>query len=326
MKSSLTIVVFLTLFLLLSNKGVALDCLDLRILPLYQVNSLVFEGMIAHADPGSGTGRRERFFSFLAPSAAKEEIELRVNSASMALTLDENGAFAATFPRLLTKGKVELYDVVKKRTFYQREFSVPASPSYLVISDIDDTIMISDVPHKLRLVLKTLFRSVKGRKPVPGTPELYKALNVPRGKAGPPLFIYLSASPSTLARFLTAFIQRNKFPEGILCLKRSLQTEGLKPREHKIKWLNRLSSLYPGLPILLFGDAGETDPEIYADFLETSTVKCSGVIIRLLSPGYDEARLNPIQERLKKKTIPFFLWHQDDDLKKALERIGLITP
>ena len=325
MRFGFTIMFVFFLPLIFSTKSHGLDCPDLRIIPVFHANQLVIEGIVSTGEPNPGTGRRNRIKGFLSKPAGGATLELRVFGASQTINTDDQGLFVATISRLIPEGKVILFDPAEKQIIAQKEFSFPSSPSYLLISDIDDTIMISEISKKVRLVLRAIFRKVEDRKVVPGTPELYRDLASSASKIGYPLVFYLSASPSTLSRFLEAFISTKKFPQGTLCLKRSLQTEGFLPREHKIKWLKKISSLNPGLPMLCFGDSGESDPEIYAEFFESGISKSSGVVIRLLeNEKVDNQRWKDIETRLKKIGIPFYPWITPDELRLKLKTAGIL--
>lgn len=103
-----------------------------------------------------------------------------------------------------------------------------------------------------------------------------------------------------------------------------MQAEGLKSREHKLKWLKRLSGLYPGLPLLLLGDSGEQDPEIYAEFLESTDHPSLGVVIRSLDRNLTDSRWITVLERLTKRSTRFFLWHTIETLREQLKKAGLL--
>ena len=325
MKSSWMIGCFFLFGLVWGARGYALDCLDLRIFPLFQKGQIALEGMVVKGKPTKGVGRRNRIVSFFTGEAASLSIEIRINQASMSVRLDEKGTFNATYPELLASGIVELYDPAVQKVFARRDFAFPASAPFLMVSDIDDTVMISDVTHKVRLVLKTIFRSVKGRKPVPGTPGLYADLMEKHGYGtGQPLLLFLSSSPSTLARFLEAFLKEHAFPGGILCLKRSLTAEGFKSNDHKHSWLKKLAEMYPGLPMLLLGDSGESDPEIYTEFLEKKIASAPGVIIHQVDESEPPERLQEIRLRLKRLGVPFFIWTDAAKLRQELRENRLL--
>ena len=89
-----------------------------------------------------------------------------------------------------------------------------------LISDIDDTILISEVTQKRRLLANTFLKNAKQRQAVPGMASLYTRLMAQNAEpASAPLF-YLSASPRQLQDAISEFLGHNAFPPGVLLTKR----------------------------------------------------------------------------------------------------------
>ena len=302
-----------------------LDCTDMRVLPRYAENALMIEGVITTLNPTSGMGKRDRLKNFLADRAVAIGISLEIGGQTLVATTTAEGILTATATPLIPQGRVTLKDPRSGRVFSRREFVFPLKPTYLLISDVDDTILESNVAHKVRLVLKTLFRSVRNRQPVAGTPELYRSL-VPTSPPHPgPLIFYLSASPSALEKFLEKFLERNRFPQGILCLKDSFQKDGFSSRDYKERWLKRLKSLYPDLPWLLFGDSGELDPEIYLDILEAENVTAKAVIIHeVAGKKRTPQEWKRLHERAAARGTPLILWKDLPTLQREMAGHGLV--
>ena len=102
------------------------------------------------------------------------------------------------------------------------EMLIPLSTTeYGVISDIDDTILHTGVASMLkwRLILNTLFKNVRKRASIEGTPELYQKLHKGvSGKAANPIF-YVSNSPWNLYNYLETFVRNHLFPRGPILLR-----------------------------------------------------------------------------------------------------------
>ena len=127
-----------------------------------------------------------------------------------------------------------------------------SAASTLVISDIDDTIKISHVKNYVDIVLNSYDTDM----PFKGMPQLYRFLK--KELAGP-TFSYVSNAPSWLMSLShSIFISRNFFPSGRILLKGKYPTA-----THKINSIKELiKSNHPNRLILL-GDNGELDSEIY---------------------------------------------------------------
>lgn len=87
------------------------------------------------------------------------------------------------------------------------------------ITDIDDTILATGMTEGLKAVQRTLLRDAYGRKPVPGTPSLYRGLargaehNRPEAT-----FFYVSSGPWNLYDMLIQFLGVRGFPRGPIFL------------------------------------------------------------------------------------------------------------
>ena len=143
--------------------------------------------------------------------------------------------------------------------------TVSLIPAYgvSVISDIDDTIKISNVSNKPELMKNTFFRPFSA---VDGMSALYQGW-----KREGASFHYLSGSPWQLYQALDDFINDNDFPVGAFYLK-TIRFNPLHiaklfddPEDFKLREIKKLFERYPLRKFILVGDSGEMDPEIYGE-------------------------------------------------------------
>jgi phosphatidate phosphatase APP1 len=159
----------------------------------------------------------------------------------------------------------------------------PAS-KLAVITDIDDTILRTGMTEGMRSIARTLLRDAHGRKPIPGTPSLYRGLA--RGAGGRPesTFFYVSSSPWNLYDMLVQFLGLRGFPRGPLFLTdwRPGPTFGEPPENpgHKRARIRRILDAYPELSFVLVGDDGEADPQIYREFLDSDADRVRLAMVR----------------------------------------------
>ena len=154
-----------------------------------------------------------------------------------------------------------------------------------VISDIDDTVIQSDVTRKLRMLVKLAFSNAHTRKPFEGVAAFYRALH--RGRNP---FFYVSKSPHNLYTPLVEFLQRQQLPAGPLLLR----DFGLRPsKDHKARSIENILTTYPALRFILIGDSGEHDPEIYTDILSRFPERIRVMYIRSIDRS--PARLKAIE-------------------------------
>jgi phosphatidate phosphatase APP1 len=144
-----------------------------------------------------------------------------------------------------------------------------------VISDIDDTVVFSNVRNKLKMVLALALSNARTRKPFPGVGAFYRALH-----AGVNPLFYVSKSPWNLYAPLVEFLEHQGLPAGPLVLR----DFGLRMRRnHKTEAIGNILRTYPALPFVLVGDSGEQDPEIYSDIVQRFPQRVRTIYIRSVS-------------------------------------------
>jgi phosphatidate phosphatase APP1 len=145
-----------------------------------------------------------------------------------------------------------------------------------LISDIDDTIVSTNVTRKVRMLLTVALTSARTRKPFPGVAAFYRALH-----AGVNPVFYVSKSPWNLYAPLLEYIEAQALPRGPLLLR----DFGWRPeKEHKRKAIEQILATYPKLPFILSGDSGEEDPEIYAALVRRFPQRIRAIYIRSVNP------------------------------------------
>ncbi len=154
---------------------------------------------------------------------------------------------------------------------------------FAVVSDIDDTIMVTALPRPLLAAWNTFVLDEYARSPVPGMAVLYERLVTAHPDA--PVF-YLSTGAWNAAPALTRFLSRNLYPPGPLLLTDWGPTTDRWFRSgqaHKRVTLERLAAEFPDIRWLLVGDDGQHDQKIYGDFLASHPDSVAAVAIRQLS-------------------------------------------
>ena len=161
----------------------------------------------------------------------------------------------------------------------------PASAEFAVISDLDDTVIQTGATDLVRMARATLFENARTRLPFPGVAAFYRALqNGAAGSALNPIF-YVSSSPWNLYDLLTEFMHLQEIPDGPLMLRDwDLTFERPKHGPHKLGAIAQIMDLYPDLPVILIGDSGQEDPEIYAEVIARYPKRVLAAYIRNVTP------------------------------------------
>jgi phosphatidate phosphatase APP1 len=153
-----------------------------------------------------------------------------------------------------------------------------------VVSDVDDTVMVTALPRPLLAAWNTFVLDEHARMAVPGMAVLYERLAT--AHPGAPV-LYLSTGAWNVAPTLTRFLGRHLYPAGPLLLTDWGPTTDRwfrSGREHKRVTLARLAREFPDIRWLLIGDDGQHDEEIYAEFAAAHPDSVAAVAIRHLSP------------------------------------------
>lgn len=148
-----------------------------------------------------------------------------------------------------------------------------------VISDLDDTIKVSEVLDRDKLLRNTFLRPFV---PVEGMADAYRAWMIHDGAQ----FHYVSSSPIQLYVPLSEFVQASSFPAGTFHLKEfrwkdeSFFNLFASSVEHKLGVIEPILRRFPQRRFVLVGDSGEKDPEIYGALARDFPAQIFRVLIR----------------------------------------------
>ena len=157
----------------------------------------------------------------------------------------------------------------------------PADAAFGVISDLDDTVLQSEVANLLRAARLLLLENARTRLPFPGVAAFYQALHAGAdGRGANPIF-YLSSSPWNLYDVIADFLDAQQIPEGPLLLRDwDLGPALRRSAEYKRARLDEILDAYPRLPFILVGDSAQEDPEIYGALARARPGRILAIYIR----------------------------------------------
>lgn len=154
-----------------------------------------------------------------------------------------------------------------------------------LISDVDDTVLVTWLPRPLLAAWNSWVRHTNKRQPVSGMSEFYREMLNEHPDA--PVF-YLSTGAWNTYGTLVDFLHKHGLPKGPLLLTDWGPTPtGLfrSGQEHKKVQLRNLFIEYPDIQWILVGDDGQHDPLIYGEAVFEHPDRIIGVALRQLSPG-----------------------------------------
>lgn len=202
------------------------------------------------------------------------------NQSSSKIVSDRSGYLDLLVEHNLSVGLHELTYRVPGRSLVSGDvYTIASSANIGVISDVDDTILVTQATSKIKATYNMFLSNPAKRVSVPGMSALYRQIH----DLDPQIpFFYLSASPWNVERTIRLFIRDHGYPPGPLLLR------DLDPRpktfipstvQHKYEFIHQLMSDFPKMRFILFGDDGQCDPATYAEVVRRypGRIICIGI-------------------------------------------------
>lgn len=141
----------------------------------------------------------------------------------------------------------------------------------LIVSDVDDTIKVTDVLNKKNAIYNALFSKAA----FSGMPELYRQL-----ENSETLFFYISGSPKMIEEKVSNFLDFNNFPQRAnLILKQGISSPTY---DFKVAAITKLIQAENPDKVILIGDDTEFDPEVYQTISKSFPNKVESIYIRAI--------------------------------------------
>lgn len=166
----------------------------------------------------------------------------------------------------------------------------PDTAKFGVISDIDDTILKTNVRNKFKMILTTVLSNAHTRVPFEGVAAFYQALQAGvSGEENNPIF-YVSSSPYNLYTLLVKFLKLQEIPLGPIFLKdfgtHTPFTSG-DHKTHKLENIQNVLDTYADMQFVLIGDNSEQDPEIYKQIVKDYPERIRTIYIRKVNDEFE---------------------------------------
>lgn len=208
-------------------------------------------------------------------------------------------------------------------------FVPPPTARFAIVSDIDDTVLQTYATDMLKMLALTFLRNARTRLPFEGVAELYRALVAgPGGNDRNPIF-YVSSSPWNLYDFLVEFMAYNDLPAGPLFLTDyGLDRDRLVKQSHhhhKLAALATINATYPQLPLVLIGDSGQHDPEIYLEAARAYPGRVAAIYIRHVSHERRAEEVAALSAEAHALAVPMLLAPDSAAVALDAARRGLIA-
>ncbi|NPA36962.1 MAG: DUF2183 domain-containing protein [Chlorobi bacterium] len=274
-----------------------------RIKNIYLVLSSYFRKRYKNKDIIVSTGSRQH--------------ETRTDKHGKFALLTENETIKKT--DVYAPGSDKPFPIIQSYPVFFPDNDIPVA----AISDIDDTILISNTQRMLKSILTVLLVTPRKRKPVDNTANLLNSLHKRGGRV-----FYVSKSESNLFAMLTYFIQNQQLPTGYLHLTpyisfhQLFKTKGGKNYKDKaIRFILDNSDK----KFILLGDDTHKDMRIYLNIAKAYTERIIKIYIRKTIPFLSGSKKKDLSE-LYSLSIPFVYFTDNDDMSEELGFIESIMP
>lgn len=191
------------------------------------------------------------------------------------------------------------------------------SKEKLIISDLDDTVLISYTALVWKRTLNTLMTPFPRRRPVETSRKIFDLMEKEAVD-----FVYVSRSEYNLMPMLKAFLKHYGLPSGPIMLTPFLSLKRLvfekKDLRFKQKRIGRLLDSSTYSQVILIGDDTQHDIEVYAELAQNYLERIKLVLIRR-SGSVDDKTTSEAWKALSGLGVPAFFYDESTD-------IGLLKP
>jgi phosphatidate phosphatase APP1 len=208
---------------------------------------------------------------------------------------------------------------------------VPHETQFGIVSDIDDTIMVSHSARFMKRMREIFIRNSHSRKLFPATARFYYFLSEADTNASMPNpFFYVSSSEWNLYAYLQEFFQFNGLPKGIFLLNRikrwyDLLKTGETNHAGKGDRIRHIFQTFPNQKFVLLGDNSQADPLIYGLIAKQFPAQIVAILIRNVRPSR-ELHATKLLSQISQKGIHTCLYAHSDEAISFSVKIGLLNP
>lgn len=186
----------------------------------------------------------------------------------------------------------------------KQELLKPFAGKLAIISDIDDTFLVSHSNTFFKKLYVMLSKNINKRKPFEDVVKHYTFLSKAgrlKDMEGFNSFFFVSSSEWNLYDFIVEFARLHELPKAVIKLKKiktrllDFIKSGRGDHDHKFIKIKDIIHFYPSLQYVLLGDDSQQDPYIYERIVKDFPENIRAVYIRQTSSKKKE----PVKDILK---------------------------
>lgn len=218
-------------------------------------------------------------------------------------------------------------EIIKSTASYMR----PKMGKLGIISDVDDTFLVSYTLNPIKKLYHLLSRNVESRKIFEDAAAHYRALSFAgRNKQEEwNAFFYVSSSEWNLYRFLVKFTELHHLPKAVLLLK-DIKTSlfdflwtGRGGHNHKFEKIKHILEFYPNLKYVLIGDDSQHDPYLYEAITKIFPLTVKAIYIRQ-TRRHRKTKVTTALENIESLGVAVCYFKNSSDAIAHSKKIGLL--
>ncbi|WP_318308287.1 App1 family protein [Flagellimonas crocea] len=211
------------------------------------------------------------------------------------------------------------------------EILKPHTGRFGIISDIDDTFLISHSSNFFKKLYVMLTQNVDKRKIFDDVPAHYQALSLAgqKDKKSFNSFFYVSSSEWNLYSFIVAIANKYQLPKAVIKLKK-IKTglgdfffTGAGSHDHKFEKVKEIISFYPELNYVLLGDDSQRDAYLYERICKVFPKNIAAIYIRQTNKKPKE-KIESTLKNIGTLNVPYLYFKDSIDAISHSKAIGII--
>jgi len=210
------------------------------------------------------------------------------------------------------------------------ELLKPFESKVAIISDIDDTFLVSHSNNIFKKLYVMLLKNINKRKIYDDVVDHYKYLSEGNDNNNEQSnsFFYVSSSEWNLYEFIENFAQKHELPKAVIMLRKiktgitDFLSSGRGNHDHKFAKIKEIISFYPNLQYVLLGDDSQQDPYIYERICKTFPKNLKAVYIRQTTK-HKKRDIKTVLKNLESLNVPTCYFKHSNKAIEHSRKLGI---
>jgi phosphatidate phosphatase APP1 len=200
-----------------------------------------------------------------------------------------------------------------------------------VISDIDDTFLVSHSGNFFKKLYVMLLKNIHKRKVFEDVVPHYQALSRAgqENETASNSFFYVSSSEWNLYEFIDSFVRLHNLPKAVIKLKKiktgisDFLFTGRGSHDHKFEKIKDIIMFYPKLEYVLLGDDSQKDPFLYERIVKIFPENIKAIYIRQTS-NKKKPKATAVLKNIETMNVETCYFTKSEEAIAHSEKIGIL--